>query len=107
MMPLSLPSSADWATRCLNDGEFRQASRHWGGGVRLSIGEETLEFFLADGVNSMTDENPCGMIEIEGPADVWEKVLVANPERFHNDVVANISQGCGLQRRGDAVVFAQ
>jgi pimeloyl-ACP methyl ester carboxylesterase len=47
------------------------------------------------------------MIEISGSVEVWEKVLGANPERFHNDVMANISQGCGLQRHGDAVVFAQ
>jgi pimeloyl-ACP methyl ester carboxylesterase len=67
----------------------------------------TLELFLAEGAKSTTDENPGGMIEISGSGEVWEKVVAANPERFHNDVMANISQGCGLQRRGDAVVFAQ
>jgi len=106
-MPLSLPSSDDWAKRCLSDGEFRLASRHWNGGLRLNIGDMTLELFLAEGAKSTTDENPGGMIEISGSGEVWEKVVAANPERFHNDVMANISQGCGLQRRGDAVVFAQ
>jgi pimeloyl-ACP methyl ester carboxylesterase len=106
-MPLFLPSSDDWANRCLNDGEFQLASRHWGGGVRLDIGDETLELLLTNGAKSAIDDNPGGMIEISGSVEVWEKVLEANPERFHNDVMANISQGCGLQRRGDAVVFAQ
>ncbi len=106
-MPLSLPSADDWSKRCLNDGEFRLASRHWNGGVRLNIGDKTLELFLAEGTKSATDENPSGMIEISGSGEVWEKVTAANPERFHNDVMANIAQGCGLQRHGDAIVFAQ
>jgi len=106
-MPLFLPSSDDWANRCLNDGEFQLASRHWDGGVRLDVGDETLELSLTNGAKSATDDNAGGMIEISGSVEVWEKVLEANPERFHNDVMANIAQGCGLQRRGDAVVFAQ
>ena len=106
-MPLSLPSADDWSKRCLNDGEFRLASRHWNGGVRLNIGDKTLELFLSEGAKSTTNKNPGGMIEITGSGRVWKKVIAANPERFHNDVMANISQGCGLQRSGDAIVFAQ
>ena len=107
MVSLSLLSKEEWANRCLNDGEFRLASRHWDGGVRLNIGDETLELFLADGEQSTVDKNPSGMIEVSGVAAVWEEVLRANPKRFHNDVMANISQRCGLKRQGDAVVFAQ
>ena len=106
-MSLSLLSSEEWANRCLKDGEFRLASRHWDGGVRLRIGGETLELFLSDGVKSTTNKNPNGMIEVSGLPEVWGEVFRAIPRRFHNDVIANISQRCGLKRRGDAVVFAQ
>ena len=37
MMSLSLLSKEEWANRCLNDGEFRLASRHWDGGVRFNL----------------------------------------------------------------------
>lgn len=100
-------SSEDWVKKCLGDGEFKLASRHWSGGIRLKVDDEVLELFLSNGMRSSTDDHPEGMIEVSGSGDVWGKVLAANPERFHNDVMANISQGCGLQRRGEAVVFAQ
>lgn len=107
MVSLSLLSNKEWANRCLNDGEFQLASRHWDGGVRLNIGDETLELFLVDGEQSPVNKNPSGMIEVSGLAAVWEDVLRIHPKRFHNDVMANISQRCGLKRQGAAVVFAQ
>ncbi|MDH3642626.1 MAG: alpha/beta hydrolase, partial [Gammaproteobacteria bacterium] len=48
-----------------------------------------------------------GVVEFAGSADVWQQVLAAVPPRFHNDVMANISSGAGLSRRGDPVVHAQ
>ena len=84
-MSLSLLSPEEWANRCLKDGEFRLASRHWDGGVRLKIGGETLELFLSDGVKSTTNKNPDGMIEVSGLPEVWGEIFRAIPRRFHND----------------------
>ena len=106
-MPLSLQSTESWIDNCLNDGEFRMSARHWCGGIRLKIGTEERVLFLDDGNISEINDTPNGMIEISGSDLVWEKVLSANPKRFYNDIIANISQRCGLQRKADAVVFAQ
>ncbi len=106
-MSISLPEQSDWSAMCQGDGEFRLACRHWNGGVRLIIGDRTLELFFDDGSAALSNEHPDGVIEFSGEREVWAKVLSEHPPRFHNDVMANISQGCGLARRGNAVVFAQ
>jgi pimeloyl-ACP methyl ester carboxylesterase len=106
-MPSPLQSTESWKKKCLTDGEFQMATRHWNGGIRLKIGSEERELFLVDGNISEINENPGGMIEISGSDLVWAKVLSANPKRFYNDIIANISQRCGLRRKADAVVFAQ
>lgn len=107
-MTLALPTAREWAADCADDGEFVLAARHWTGGLKLTIGESELYLALENGAVS-ADATPGhdGLIEFSGAPDVWEQVLAAVPPRFHNDVMANISSGLGLARRGDPVVHAQ
>ena len=51
-MTLALPTAEEWAQRCAADGEFALASRHWSGGIKLSIGDTALALALEDGVVS-------------------------------------------------------
>lgn len=107
-MALLLPTAEEWAKNCKADGEFELASRHWSGGIKLSIGEKELALKLDDGVvtagNGATGD---GFIEFGASAEVWENMLAAVPPRFHNDVMANMSTGSGLSREGDPLVHAQ
>ena len=48
-MTLVLPSSAEWAARCVSDSEFMLAARHWTGGLRLAIGDDALVLGLQEG----------------------------------------------------------
>ena len=105
-MKLNLPAQTEFQARCADDGEFRLAARHWSGGARFRIGEQTLSLRLRDG--ELIDGEPGeSAIEYVGPAPVWARVLSAVPERFHNDLMANLSTGGGIERHGDPVVHAQ
>lgn len=105
-MALDLPTSNAWAEACSNDGEFALASRHWTGGLRLVIGEHTLELPMQDGRVSPGAEM-AGAIEFRGSEETWGKVLARVPERFHNDLMANLTLGLGIAREGDIVTHAQ
>jgi pimeloyl-ACP methyl ester carboxylesterase len=102
-----LPRAADWKSRCENDGEFMMAARHWDGGLRLDIGGDPLELFLNDGVLSDSTDHADGIVGYAGEIVVWEKLLKKIPERFHNDLMANLSSGLGITREGDPLVHAQ
>lgn len=106
-MSLSLPTSTEWKERCRNDGEFQLAARHWDGGLRLNIGDTVLELFLNDGDLADSTDSADKVLEFSGDTAVWEKVLAAIPERFHNDVMANLSLGLGITRDGDPLIHAQ
>lgn len=106
-MSLSIPSSAEWQSRCQNDGEFLLAARHWNGGLRFKIGDKSIEVLLNDGQPASAAGDPASVLGLSGEPDVWEAVLESVPTRFNNDVVANITHGLGLAREGDPVVFAQ
>jgi pimeloyl-ACP methyl ester carboxylesterase len=107
-MTLTLPTAQTWADACVNDGEFALAARHWNGGLKLTMGEAELALTVTDGaVSAGNRSSGAGVLEFSGAADVWERVLAAVPPRFHNDVMANISHGLGLSRRGDPVAHAQ
>jgi pimeloyl-ACP methyl ester carboxylesterase len=105
-MALELPSAEDWAARCREDGEFRLAARYWNGGLRLRLGEATLALKVEDG-RAAAGEADAGVLELSADAAVWERMLAANPPRFHNDVMANLSTGMGLARSGDPLLAAQ
>jgi len=96
-----------WMSLCDQDSEFKMASRHWSGGLRLIIGNQKLELFLEKGEIVSANYSPERVIEISGEADVWSRLLAARPARFNNDIIANLSMRGGLSRKADKVVFAQ
>lgn len=104
---MNLPDTATFIERCQQDGEFMLAARHWNGGLRLRIGDAVLAVALDDGKPSDTELPASNLIEFSGEPAVWEKVLSDLPERFHNDLMANISTASGLTRTAEPVVFAQ
>ena len=105
---MQLPTNEEWARACAADGEFALAARHWTGGLTLVIGEAELSLRLTDGaVSPGSAESAGGLLTYAGPADVWERVLAAQPPRFHNDIMANLTVGGGLNRQVDPVVHAQ
>ena len=101
------PTTQQWAKSCAEDGEFMLAARYWDGGLRLVIGAQTLELSVRSGVPEPDEDLSGGVIELAAEPSVWEKILTAVPERFHNDVMANVMQSQGIQRNADPVVFAQ
>ena len=105
-MSAQLPNATQWAERCLNDGEFMLAARYWNGGLTLNIGDEALSLPVNNGKPDSTVPMTGGVIELSAPTGVWDKVLAKVPERFHNDIMANIMQGQGMERQADPVVFA-
>ena len=105
---MQLLSENEWAETCAADGEFRLASRHWNGGITLSIGDQKLSLSLNEGgVSPGVTQHTDGLIEYAGPEDTWEKLLAQVPERFHNDLMANISQAQGLSLSANSVVHGQ
>ena len=106
-MSVERPTAQQWAQSCAEDGEFMLAARYWDGGLRLVIGAQTLELSVRSGVPEADADLSGGVIELAAEPSVWEKILAAVPERFHNDVMANVMQGQGIQRNADPVVFAQ
>jgi len=107
-MSLSLPTAEQWAAACAADGEFQQAARHWDGGLRLQIGDSQLEIALEAGqVRAGASARAEGVITYRGAEEVWTKVLAEIPQRFHNDLMANLSTAQGLGRDTEAVVHAQ
>lgn len=106
-MSLELMSASDWADKCRNDGEFMLAARHWQGGLRLKVAGETITLTVDKGEPAAGSDDTEGLIEIRGDVPTFEKLLAAVPERFHNDIMANLMTGGGLERSSDPVVFAQ
>lgn len=105
-MSLNLPSSEEWSARCANDGEFMLAARNWNGGLEITVGETKLKVGVADGQPGKTDVTD-NVIQFSGDESVWEKVLAEVPERFHNDLMANMSHGLGIDRSAEPINFAQ
>lgn len=101
-----LPTAERWAEQCAEDGEFGLAARHWTGGLRLVVGDDTLSLRL-DGGAVAAGEAQEGVIELSGPEDVWARFFEATPPRFHNDFMANLATGSGLSRGGTELVYAQ
>ena len=106
-MSAQLPNAKQWAERCLNDGEFMLAARYWNGGLTLNIGDKAVSLPINNGTPDSTAPLTGGVIELSASTAVWDKVLAPVPERFHNDIMANIMQGKGMERRADPVVFGQ
>ena len=105
-MTLNLPTSEEWTARCANDGEFMLAARNWNGGVELTIGDTRLKVGVADGKPGDANASR-NLIQFSGNEETWTEVLEEVPSRFNHDLMANISQGMGIDRSGDPVNFAQ
>lgn len=106
-MSLNLPTSEEWCARCAADGEFKMASRHWNGGLRLTIDSNQLTLPVVDGVVS-PGADVKNLIEFGGDEEVWGRVLTDVPPRFNNDLMANLIMEQGLNWQVvDVVGFAQ
>jgi len=105
-MTLQLPNEDEWAKACASDGEFRLAARHWNGGVRLQIGDESIAIKAVDGVIS-AGSTAQGMLDFKGSETVWQKLLAPVPPRFHNEVTAALSANVGIEHSGDRLDHAQ
>ena len=93
----TLPTSADAARRCQDDGEFLLAARHWTGGYRVHIGDHLLGLTITDGVPSEGIPEPGdGVIELRGAPEVWEPMLRTIPPRIANTVSIMVSAGLTL-----------
>ncbi len=105
---MQLMSEDEWAKKCADDGEFALAARHWNGGLRLQIGDQRRELALDDGqVRPGSNGASQGIIQYKAPEDTWTRMLEAVPERFFNDLTANVAHGLGIEFKGDRVVQAQ
>ena len=94
--------------RCLNDGEFRLAARYWSGGLLLECGRETVGMRLTNGAASAGDpgrDSP-GVITLTASAEIWGRLLSAEPPRFSNDI-ANLIAVAEIGLRAEPVLFAQ
>lgn len=94
------------AARCAADGEFRLASRHWTGGLRLVVGDEIVAMALTEGKPRAGEpDGSAGVITLEGSVELWSQMLAAVPARFFNDVTP--AQAAGLVRGGDDLLWWQ
>lgn len=106
-MSTNLPTTQEWARRCQGDGEFMLAARYWNGGLRLNVGDRPMFLPVTTGQPDLKANPDSGVIELSASAEVWGKILAPVPERFYNDIMANIMQGKGITRHADPVVFGQ
>lgn len=106
-MDVTLPTSKEWVRRCEQDGEFMLAARYWNGGLQITVGENSLQLPVLNGKPVATDDDTGQLIEFSGSEATWGRLLAAVPERFNNDLMSNLMQGQGLERKADPVQFAQ
>ena len=106
-MGLRLPTTKQWVEDCAADGEFMLAARYWNGGLTLVIGDEERTLPVSAGIPDASANPQDGIIKLKANKGVWEKILAPVPERFYNDIMANVMQGKGVSRDADPVVFGQ
>ncbi len=106
-MTVNLPTAEEWANRCRDDGEFMLAARHWNGALTLAIDASPLTLDISNGQPGDEPQAPFNTTVLSGPESAWQQILAAVPERFNNDIMANIMQSGGISRESDPVAFAQ
>lgn len=101
-------TSQNLAALCAADGEFRIASRHWTGGLRLELGAQAAGVRVEQGAITAGDpgKGTAGVLTLSGAPDVWDLLLAAKPPRFHTDISTLIVTG-RLSLDGDRVLYAQ
>ena len=97
---ITLPTTKQWVENCAADGEFMLAARYWNGGLTLVIGDQEHTLPVSAGMPDASANPQDGVIKLKADAGVWEKILAPVPERFHNDIMANVMQGrTGLEKQ--------
>ncbi len=102
--------------KCLADGEFMMAARHWTGGLRLvtldsSVSGQPLYsgFEIIDGVPKPgvpeSGDEQSGVISLTAEPHLWEAITQPIPPPFLNDIGAALSQG--VVRGGDDLLWWQ
>ena len=101
-------SSDALAARCVADGEFRLAARHWRGGLRLENGKLLAAITVAGGAVRVGDpgRDAPGVITLAGAPGVWAQLLAGRPQRFCNDI-ANLIGAGQIELHADPVGYAQ
>jgi pimeloyl-ACP methyl ester carboxylesterase len=101
-------ASQSLAALCAGDGEFRIASRHWTGGLRLEFGAQAACVRIEQGAAAAGDasKGASGVLTLSGAPEVWDLLLAAKPPRFHTDISTLIGTG-RLTLDGDRVLYAQ
>ena len=65
------------------DAELGLATRHWTGGLRLTIGDEVVGFTTVDGtITDVAPEPGPGVIQISGPGEAWAPLFAPTPPPF-------------------------
>lgn len=97
---------SDFSELCGNDGEFMLAARHWTGGLRLIMGDESLFITMKDGQPCAGDPGDAeGVLTLKGPDYIWKGLLAAVPPRFLNDIQP--AKVFGLEVTADDVLIGQ
>jgi pimeloyl-ACP methyl ester carboxylesterase len=101
-------TSENLSALCAADGEFRIASRHWTGGLRLAFGARSACLKLEQGAVAAGDpgKSAAGVLTLSGAPEVWDLLLAAKPQRLHTDISTLIVAG-RLTLDGDRVLYAQ
>lgn len=96
------------AERCVADGEFCLAARHWTGGMRLEDADAAIGLTLVDGKPSLIvpDRGQPGVVTLKAAPSVWAELLATKPKRLYNDISPLIGMG-EMTNVSDPVVFAQ
>lgn len=93
---------------CRNDGEFRLASRHWTGSLRLEAPGGVCAIRFDDGkVGPARDSSDAkGAIVLKASDDIWAKLLSPKPPRLHNDISVLVARQ-DMTMQADPVCYAQ
>ncbi len=92
--------------RCVSDGEFMMAARHWNGGLRLGTTGFATGFRVSAGtpVPGVPGEGS-GVVSLEAPPSIWDAIVEPVPAPFLHDITAALGQG--VVRAGDELAWWQ
>lgn len=80
---MALVNSEQFAAICAADSEFLLHARYLTGGIRFAVGDSSvLGLRLENGAVSAGDPASDDVVDIFGPKDAWDKVLMRVPPRL-------------------------
>ncbi len=104
--PFCAPRNEELVARCLADGEFGLAARHWNGGFRFHVGDAILAATLHHGTITAGDPGEvAAVVDLHGGTEVWEQLLAAVPAPHFTDITPALRRG--LRRSGDELTYWQ